>query len=148
MKPYESSNCTHVRTHADTLTCKCEFILSIKAPPSWLLLSAICPMALLIDWNIKRAGKAAIKLIFNRSQLITFLCVCVRVWACRVGRWGQKRWLLGQFNGMVVTPGVPNQMVKRVRLLLQPCVTLLYVHTQKHKATHYVSHLKTVGLDR
>lgn len=43
------------------------------------MLWAILAMTILLEQNIKRAEKAAIKLIFNKSQLITFLCVLVLV---------------------------------------------------------------------
>lgn len=95
---------SHAHTHTCwQLTCKCEFSLSIKASlPSLLMLWAISAMALLLEWNIKRAGKAAIKLIFNRSQLITFLCVSL----CTGWGWGHNRRLLARFNATAVTPDV------------------------------------------
>lgn len=47
--------------------------------PTPLVLWAILAMTLLLERNIERAEKAAIKLIFNKSPLITFLCVLVLV---------------------------------------------------------------------
>lgn len=73
-----------------------------QRPPRSPMLWAISAMALLLEWNINRVGKAAIKLIFNRSQLITFPCTRVCAPLCTGRGWGA----LQRFNITVVTPAV------------------------------------------
>lgn len=106
------SRISHLTTHTSRHTyAYCTWPVNVSSacpskPPSPLLLMlwAISAMAFVLDWNMKTAGKAAIKLIFNRSQLITFLYVCVSL--CTGWGWGHERWLPGQFNKTVVTPDI------------------------------------------
>lgn len=86
-KPLNVLSCNASKQAYSMLTALTESNLSIKAfLPTLLMLWTILAMTLLLERNIKRAEKAAIKLIFNKSQLITFLCVCMYV--CTGCGWG------------------------------------------------------------